>query len=90
MEQMDYEIDLIECLQILGKRKWLILTLVMVSALSAYIISANMTGIYSSSCKVMVIPPIHLQGQSLFRKPHQALLRLISRIMLSSSPLAHS
>jgi len=56
MEQMDYEIDLIECLQILGKRKWLILTLVMVSALSAYIISANMTKIYSSSCKVMVIP----------------------------------
>jgi len=56
MEQMDYEIDLIECLQILGKRKWLILTLVMVSALSAYIISANMTRIYSSSCKVMVIP----------------------------------
>jgi hypothetical protein len=27
MDQMDYEIDLIECLRILGRRKWLILTI---------------------------------------------------------------
>ncbi len=56
MDQMDYEIDLIECLRILGRRKWLILTIIMVSALSAYIISATMTKIYSTSCMIMIRP----------------------------------
>ena len=56
MDQMDYEIDLIECLRILGRRKWLILTIIVVSALSAYIVSSAMTKIYSTSCTIMIRP----------------------------------
>ena len=56
MDQMDYEIDLIECLQVLGRRKWLILTIITLSVLSAYIVSSRMTKIYSSSCVIMIRP----------------------------------
>lgn len=61
MDQMDYEIDLIECLRILGKRKWLILVIIMVGALSAYIVSSTMAKTYSASCMIM-IRPNPLQG----------------------------
>lgn len=53
---MDYEVDLIECLRVLGRRKWLILAIVMVSALSTYIVSSKMTKIYDSSCVIMIRP----------------------------------
>ena len=56
MDQIDYEIDLIECLQVLGKRKWLILAIIMVSVLSTYIVSSRMTKIYSTSCAIMIRP----------------------------------
>jgi uncharacterized protein involved in exopolysaccharide biosynthesis len=56
MDQMDYEIDLIECLQVLGRRKWLILAIIMASVLSAYIVSSTMTKFYSASCVIMIRP----------------------------------
>ena len=54
MDQMDYEVDLLECLQILAKRKWLILTIIVISAVSAYVVSVNMTKIYDASSMIMI------------------------------------
>ncbi len=56
MDQMDYEIDLLECLQILAKRKWLIIAIIIVSTISAYVVSTRMTKIYDASCVIMVRP----------------------------------
>jgi uncharacterized protein involved in exopolysaccharide biosynthesis len=56
MDQMDYEIDLVECLRILGRRKWLIIAIILASVLSAYIVSSTMTKIYSASCVIMIRP----------------------------------
>lgn len=56
MDQMDYEVDLLDCLRVLGRRKWLILAIIMVSVLSAYIVSSKMTKIYDSSCVIMIRP----------------------------------
>lgn len=56
MDQMDYEIDLIECLRVLERRKWLILAIITLSVLSAYVVSSRMTKIYSSSCVIMIRP----------------------------------
>lgn len=56
MDQMDYEIDLVECLRILGRRKWLILATMTASVLSAYIVSSTMTKVYSASCVIMIRP----------------------------------
>lgn len=48
------EIDLLELLQVLWKRKWIIFLLVVVAAVTAYVVSSRMTPIYETSTAILV------------------------------------
>lgn len=54
MDQLEQEVDLLEYLRVLARRKWLILALVLTSALTAYVVSAGMTEIYQATATIMV------------------------------------
>ncbi|MGE5587645.1 MAG: GumC family protein [Clostridia bacterium] len=54
MDQLEQEVDLVEYLRVLARRKWLILTLVVTSALTAYVVSSQMTKIYQATSTIMV------------------------------------
>ena len=54
MDQLEQEVDLLEYLRVLARRKWLIVTLVATSALTAYVVSAGMTEIYQATATIMV------------------------------------
>lgn len=48
------EIDLLELVQVLWKRKWIIFLLVAVAAVTAYVVSSRMTPIYETSTTILV------------------------------------
>ncbi len=54
MNEMDYEIDLLESLRVLARRKWQIAAIVAVSIVVAYFVSSNMTKIYKATSVIMV------------------------------------
>lgn len=54
MDQRDYEIDLLEMLMVLVRRKWQIVAVVAVSMVVAYFVSSNMTKIYKATSVIMV------------------------------------
>ena len=56
MDQMDYEIDLLEIARVLWQKKRQIMTIVIVSMVVAYCISSNMTRIYKATSLIMVRP----------------------------------
>lgn len=54
MDQLEQEVDLLEYLRVLARRKWLILAVVVTSALTAYMVSSRMTEIYQATSTIMV------------------------------------
>jgi succinoglycan biosynthesis transport protein ExoP len=54
MDEMDYEIDLLEILRVLAQRKWQIAAIVAISMVAAYFVSSNMTKIYKTTSVIMV------------------------------------
>ena len=54
MDEMDYEIDLMEILRVLARRKWQIAAIVAVSMVAAYFVSSNMTKIYKATSVIMI------------------------------------
>lgn len=56
MDQMDYEVDLLEMVRVLWQRKWGIMAIVIVSMVVAYCISSNMARIYKATSLIMVRP----------------------------------
>lgn len=54
MNEMDYEIDLLEMLGVLARRAWQIAAIVAVSMVAAYFVSSNMTKIYKATTVIMV------------------------------------
>ena len=54
MDEMHYEIDLVEMLRVLARRKWQILAVIVISMVAAYFVSSNMTRIYRATCIIMV------------------------------------
>lgn len=54
MDQLEQEVDLVEYLRVFARRKWLIVMVVVTSALTAYIVSSGMTKIYQATSTIMV------------------------------------
>jgi polysaccharide chain length determinant protein (PEP-CTERM system associated) len=54
MDEMDYEIDLLEMLRVLARRSWQIAAIVVISMLVAYFSSSKMTKIYKATSVIMV------------------------------------
>ncbi len=54
MDEMDYEIDLMEMLGVLARRGWQIAAFMVISMVVAYFVSSNMTKIYKATSVIMV------------------------------------
>lgn len=54
MDEMDYEIDLMEMLRVLARRGWQIAAFVVICMVVAYFVSSNMTKIYRVTTVIMV------------------------------------
>ncbi len=64
MDQIDYEVDLLEMVRVLWQKKWQIMAIVIVSMVVAYCISSNMTRIYKTTSLIMVRPDTALTSIS--------------------------
>ncbi|MDI7247877.1 MAG: GNVR domain-containing protein [Bacillota bacterium] len=54
MDQIEQEVDLLEYLRVLARRKWLIFAVVVTGALTAYMVSSRMTSIYQATATIMI------------------------------------
>lgn len=54
MDEMDLEVDLMEYLRVLARRKWAILAVIVASMVTAYTASSRMTKIYRATSTIMV------------------------------------
>ncbi|NLS44758.1 MAG: hypothetical protein GX969_03345 [Firmicutes bacterium] len=54
MNEMDYEVDILEIIRILMRKKWQIIAVILICAVTAYIVSSNMTKIYKATSVIMI------------------------------------
>ncbi len=54
MDQLEQEVDLLEYLRVLARRKWLVFLFVVTSVVTAYAVSSRMTRIYQATSTIMI------------------------------------